>query len=247
MKKYGLKGTFNINSGLFSQERRDDGKGRMTKEEAIELYINSGMEVAIHGYKHLSLAEVESSVAVRDVAKDREELENIFGGVINGMAYANGSYSDAVVQVLKDCGVKYSRTVVFTESFMIPEDWLRLPTTCHHANPKLMELAENFLAESTTTRFWANSPKLFYLWGHSYEFDTYNNWNIIEEFAKFVGNRENVWYATNIEVYNYVTAYDSLQFSIDQTGVYNPSCLDVYLDYYGEKILVPSGKYTKLK
>ena len=58
MKKYGLKGTFNINSGLFSQERRDDGKGRMTKEEAIELYINSGMEVAIHGYKHLSLAEL---------------------------------------------------------------------------------------------------------------------------------------------------------------------------------------------
>ena len=43
MKKHGIKGTFNINSGLFSAERSEVEKGRMTVEEAYELYADSGM------------------------------------------------------------------------------------------------------------------------------------------------------------------------------------------------------------
>ena len=39
-----------------------------------------------------------------------------------------------------------------------------------------------------------------------FEFDNNDNWNVIEEFAKKIGNREDIWYATNIEIYDYVNS-----------------------------------------
>ena len=45
-------------------------------------------------------------------------------------------------------------------------------------------------------------PLLFYLWGHSYEFDDDDNWDTIEKFLQKAGCRDDVWYATNIEVYD---------------------------------------------
>ena len=246
MQKYGIKGTFNINSGLFSQELSAEEKGRMTKDEAVELYANSGMEVAIHGFKHLSLGEVDSALATDDVIKDRKELESIFGTIIKGMAYANGSYSDSVCEILKCCGVNYSRTVVTTENFRIPENWLKWETTCHHNNPKLMELAKSFVEFQEDGYRWRNWPRLFYLWGHSYEFDTNNNWQVIEEFCKYIGNREDIWYATNGEIYSYVKAFDSLEYSADGTMVHNPSGITVYICFLGKNVEIKPNETVKI-
>lgn len=248
MQKHGLKGTFNINGGLFSETFNGETQGRMTKEEAFALYENSGMEVALHGYRHFSLARVDSALAVEDVMSDRKALEGMFGRVIKGMAYANGSYDDGVVEMLKQCGVRYSRTVVSTEKFDLPTDWLRLPATCHHNNPRLMELATQFVeAKVDTAYFWRYHPKLFYLWGHSYEFDGMDNWQVIEDFAAYVGGREDIWYATNGEIYEYVQAFDRLEWSADGALVHNPSVLDVYVNRYGKEYVIPSGKTVKLK
>ena len=238
MQKYGIKGTFNINSGFFATERSTEEKGRMTKEEAVELYANSGMEVAVHGYRHLSLGEVDPALATDDVLKDRKELESIFGGIIKGMAYANGSYNDNVCKILECCGISYSRTTVTTEKFKIPTNWLQLETTCHHNNPKLMELAKIFVDTKEDGYVWRNYPRLFYLWGHSYEFDTNDNWNVIEEFCEFIGGKEDTWYATNGEIYSYVKAFDSLEFSADGNTVYNPSGTTVYICYLGKHIAI---------
>jgi hypothetical protein len=243
LDQYGLKATFNINGGLFGEKSEDR---RLTKEEAVALYANSSHEVAIHGYKHLSLAEVDKGMAAFDVIEDRKVLEETFGRVIQGMAYANGSYDDKVVALLKDCGVLYARTVISTEDFTLPQDWLRMPATCHHANPRLMELAKKFVEEQEPAYVWARAPKLFYLWGHSYEFDDGNNWEIIEEFAKYVGRREEIWYATNGEIYEYVKAFESLSFSVAGTLVYNPSAIDVYIRYNGKNVLIPSGETVQL-
>ena len=242
MVKNGLKGTFNLNSGLFNSVRDVEDKGRMTIEEALELYYPNGMEVAAHGYKHLSLAKVDSAIAINDVIKDRVELEKIFGGVIKGMAYANGSFNDEVVDLLKKCGVNYCRTVTSTRDFNLPTDWLRLPATCHHSFTDLMELAEKFVNLGKGRHFWYDPPHLFYLWGHSYEFDNQNNWDVIEKFAEYIGGREDIWYATNGEIYDYVTAFDRLEYSAEGSYIYNPSAIDVYISYKDRKYVVPSGK-----
>lgn len=238
LNRYGVKATFNLNSGRFSQ----DGVHCITEEQAKTLYTPNGHEVAAHGYRHLSLTEVDAPMAVDDVLSDVKKLEEIFGRRMIGMAYANGRFDDNVVEILRNCGVKYCRTTKSTEDFTVPDDWLRLPATCHHDNPRLMELAEKFLEDATGGYYWSQKPKLFYLWGHSYEFDRKNNWNVLEDFCKFVSGREDVWYATNGEIYRYVEAYDRLEFAAGGRFVFNPSAIDVFICYFGRKYIVPAGK-----
>ena len=102
-----------------------------------------------------------------------------------------------------------------------------------------MELAERF-AESEM-RHWGRGW-MFYLWGHSFEFDDYDNWEVIEEFAKYIGGRDDIWYATNIEVYDYVKAYENLQVSVDRKTIHNPSAIDVWAAIEGETYLIKRGE-----
>ena len=177
---------------------------------------------------------------------DREKLENLFGCIIKGMAYANGSYSKQTVEILEKCGINYARTTAHTEDFSIPTDWLMMPATCHHNHPRLMELAKRFIEAGETGYHWANKPMLFYLWGHSFEFSDNNNWEVIEEFAEYIGNRPDIWYVTNGELYDYVQAFCRLEFSVDGTILHNPTEKDIYLCYYGKNILVPAARTIKV-
>lgn len=239
MLKHGLKGTFNINTGLFFPEDRERSKPteRLKLSEAKELYIQSGNELAIHGLHHPFLEQLNASEAVYQIAEDRKNLERVFGTIARGMAYPYGTYSSQVIDILKCCGICYSRTVKSTESFLLPDDWLALNPTCHHNNGRLMELAKRFVE----TKF-SGGGKMFYLWGHSYEFDNDNNWVVIEEFCEYIGNREDIWYATNIEIYNYVKAYESLITSFDGKLICNPSAIDVWASIDGKTVMIPAGK-----
>lgn len=240
MKKNGVRGTFNLNSGLLGSER-------FKPEQYKEIYLDNGMEIAVHGEKHLNLPAFSNEVVLRDIMNNRVALENITGGVVTGMAYAYGTFDDRIVNVLKTCGISYSRTVGTTGDFEINDDWLRLKATCYHNDSRLMELADRFLEEGEPFNNWRAKPKLFYVWGHSYEFDRNNNWNVIEEFCEKVGNRDDVWYATNIEIYNYVEAYKKLVFSANGKSVYNPTCIDLYIkseDY--KEVFVPAGATVQL-
>ena len=245
LNRHGLKCTFNISSGLYAEEGTvyDEGRihRRMTKSEALALYTDSGHEIAVHGLTHPWLEKLPLPVCVREIIEDRENLEAEYGGTVRGMAYPYGTYNDDVVSVLRNCGICYSRTVHSTERFDIPTDWLRLPATCHHDNPRLMELAKNFLENPS----WG-APWMFYLWGHSYEFEARNNWNVIEEFAEYMGGRKEVWYATNIEIYDYVKAYKQLNFNAAMTYVENPTAYELWFETNGKLYSVKPGENLKL-
>ena len=157
------------------------------------------------------------------------------------MAYPFGTYNDQVVECLKMAGIAYSRTVESSHDFKIPTDWLRLPATCHHNDPKLMELAEKFVKEEPKRDSW-----LFYLWGHSYEFEARDNWNVIEEFAAYIGGREDIWYATNIEVHDYVEAWRHMQSSADGNRVLNLSALTLYIRRGDQIFIAAPGQETVL-
>ena len=246
MKQYGIKGTFNLNSALFAEEGTVYPKGhihrRMTKKAIIELYKESGQEIAVHTLTHPHLENLPTSAILNEVLEDRKNLEEMFGTIIRGMAYPFGSYSDAVVEALKLTQILYARTTKSTENFNIPTDLLRLPATCHHKNPSLMELAEKFISDQPK-----KNPYLFYLWGHSYEFETDNNWEVIERFFEKVANRDDVWYATNIEIFEYIEAYHSLQFSVDTHIIKNPSAFDVYINYNGNDMVIGGGNQVRLQ
>ena len=81
---------------------------------------------------------------------------------------------------------------------------------------------------------------LFYIWGHSYEYRTEGDWERMEKLCAMLSKRDDVWYATNIEIYDYVEAYRSLCYSVDLNSVYNPSGIDVWLMHEGNIYKVPA-------
>ncbi len=235
MKKNGIKGTFNISSNWGGVGRR------MTMEECIPLYRAYGQEIAYHGAEHKMYHTLETAQVILDVLNDRIALENLTGDFILGGAYPYGSFNKDIKDILRLSGIKYSRTASSNNGFEIPTDWLEWTPTCHHDNPALMELTERFLA---------NKPwmaQILYVWGHAYEFDDKNNWEVIEKFCERIKG-EPVWFATNGEIYEYVEAYRSLRFFADESVVYNPTQMDVWFaDLRDEEpILVPAGKRVRV-
>lgn len=241
MKKNGLKGTFNLNSGLYAEEGTVYPPGtvhrRLTEKEASEVYGSSGMEVAVHGLTHPFLEQLPSNLCVAEVIKDRENLERQFHTLVRGMAYPFGTTSDGVADILKQSGIVYARTTVSTGDFRLPSDWLHLTATCHHRDERLMSLAEKFVGEMPKYGSW-----LFYLWGHSFEFEADDNWDVIEQFAAYTGGRDEIWYATNIELHDYMAAFGQLIFSVDGNTVSNPTATDVYFEKDGIPCCVRAGE-----
>ena len=86
---------------------------------------------------------------------------------------------------------------------------------------------------------------LFYVWGHSFEFDRENTWDKMEAFCQMAADNENVWYATNIEIKDYITAVRGLVYSEDGKMIYNPSCQSVWLTVDGEPVCIPAGALWK--
>lgn len=245
LNKHGIKATFNLNSGKFVPEDkvRQRFYGRMKLSEAKALLCDSGHEVAVHSVTHPYLERLKPVHAIQEILEDRKNLEQHFGGIVRGMAYPYGTYSQEVMEIAKHCGICYSRTVAATGSYRFPENWLKLDPTCHHRDLRLMELLDAFLNTKPKNEM---TCWMFYLWGHSYEFDDHDNWHIIEEFAEKAGGWEDVWYATNIEIYDYVQAYQALQTSVDGKTVHNPTDTDVWVWQDGKTTCIPAATTVNL-
>lgn len=241
LDKYGMKGTFNINSGEYPPEGHTYPKGqihrRMSRAQCMEVYKNSGHEVAVHCLTHASLTELPRATIVQEVMQDRLNLEKDYGGIIRGCAYPFGTFNDQVVEVLRDCGILFARTVMSTHRFDIPQDWLRLPATCHHDDPMLMQLADKFANMKTPF-----GSQLFYVWGHSYEFEEKNNWQVIEDFCAKLAGKEDIWYATNSEIFAYLEAWNKLIPSADGLTLYNPTTTPLWLTTRGQVLCIAPGE-----
>jgi hypothetical protein len=90
------------------------------------------------------------------------------------------------------------------------------------------------------------APQLYYLWGHTYEFEGNDNWEVFEQIAQRISGKEDIWYATNIEIYNYVQAYNSLIFSADMKRVYNPTATKLYFTFSGKDFSVDPAQTIEL-
>ena len=233
LNRNGIKGTFNISTGLHAPEGKVYKPGtlcrRLTRQAVINLYKNSGHEVSVHGYSHPNLTHLPAAAVTQEIYLDRIHLEADFETDVRGMAYPFGdcSYSEEVAGALRACGIVYARMTSPTRNFRFPDDWLRWYPTCKHTDEKLMKLAEEFVTGDAS-----REPMLFYLWGHSFEFERDDNWQVIENFCAYMGQRKDIWYATNIEIYDYVQAYQRLIWTADLSRVTNPSAMPVSFLYH---------------
>ena len=237
--KYGLKGTFNLNSGLMTVEP-DEKSTKVALSQIPEVY--EGHEVAVHTAHHPFLEKMTASEMVTEIFDDKRTLEKYTGYVVRGMAYPFGTYNDDVKRVAKDLGIKYSRGVRSHYGFALPNkwEWLEMPATCHQADERAFDLAKTFVSENAVGDWRTTHGWLFYIWGHSYEYRTEEDWARMEKLCAYLAGHDCVWYATNIEIYDYVEAFRSLEYSTDRTMVYNPSGHDLWLLRGGKTYKVPA-------
>lgn len=231
--KYGIRGTFNLNSGMF---------GNLKYIEAAEVAgLYTGHEVAVHTVNHLFLENLPVKSLHDEILKDREALEELVGYPVRGMSYPYGTYSDDVIAGLPYLGIEYSRTVISHEKFSIPDDFLKWDSSCRHAK-NLMTTAQRFL-EYERKGF----KGLLYVWGHSYEFEDDGNWDLMESFCRYIGNNEKIWYATNIEVADYIKALKNLKISVSGNIIYNPSAISVWISVNDTVVKIDGGKTITIK
>lgn len=243
--KYNMKATFNLNS-----DRLLKGND-LTVEDAMKM-LGNGHEIAVHGKYHKANGISRPIDGIRDVLQCREELERAFGRIIRGMAYpdtgitgfANGTDYETVKRYLKDLGIVYARTLGGdNNSFRLPDDFYAWMPTCHHNNPLIMDFINEFTGLDLENNYSAlRYPRLFYIWGHAYEFTNDNNWEHMENICKTLGNREDIWYASNIEIYEYVNAYNSLIWSADGKTVFNPTLKAIWFIDGNTRYSVASGE-----
>ncbi len=200
LDKYGLRATFNLNSSLFGQQRELGVNGikvrhdKVSPTDVASIYKNH--EVAAHTLTHPHLTTLADEEIVRQVEQDRLKLSEMVGYEVVGMAYPGGGFqnSDRVERAIRNhTGIRYARTISLSYSFKPSENLYRYnPTAFHMDIPTLYHLADEF--------FNVESEGVFYIWGHSYEFDAKDTWAEFEKFCAYVSGRPDVFYGTNREI-----------------------------------------------
>lgn len=221
MKKYGIKGTFNINGGLLGKKgtvRRigdfafkdcgmDVESGRIIKytnqfripeDEIAQVY--EGMEVASHGYLHQMLGRLSQDEMKKEIEYNLQKLEQLVGYPIVGHAYAKGSTSVKVQNYLKEKEVLYARGALANSKFDRYANPLNLAPTCYHITKenKINQLIDQFIEIP------AEEEAIFFLWGHAYELDYQSkeaSWEKIERIFDRIAGRSDIFYCTNKEIF----------------------------------------------
>lgn len=190
MRRYGIRGTFNINSGLFGKKSdiryrdkspahnvakgaREDGPwgyadaDRIPADEIRQVY--EGMELATHGVQHRDLSVLSARQLEDELLRDREALQRCTELPVVGHAFPYGRSSAVLDRFLRDNGFLYARGVTSerdARGFAFPENLINFKPTCWHIEEDLEALVDRFIAAEPE-----DGDLLFFLWGHGYELD----------------------------------------------------------------------------
>ena len=151
LNKYGLKCTFNLNSGLLGQPGRLESSTfsvdhtKIPPEEVATLY--AGHEIAVHTVTHPRLDRMSSEEVYLEVYDDLVALEKLSGQKIFGMAYPYGpAFTDETLRVIsEETPIKYSRSTSDHKTFAMPENLIVWEPTSHCESGSLFRLADEFI------------------------------------------------------------------------------------------------------
>lgn len=244
VSSYGLKCTFNLNLPSTPQ---------LPEKDIREHIVEAGHEIAVHGKYHRAEGSQRPVDAIRDVLDCRLGLEKTYGRIVRGMAYPDTgirilnremSY-ERIKSYLTDLDIVYARSLGGdNDRFELPLDFHAWMPNAHHDNPEIFSMIDKFLTLDFSEKSYQATlhPRLLYIWGHSYEFDRKNNWEHLDRICEKIAGHDDIWYATNGEIYDYVKAYESLVWSADGLMVYNPTLFEVFFVIDRKPYSVKSGE-----
>ena len=216
--RYGIKATFNLNGAAVDGRDWSESQ-RIAADQVKELY--AGHEVAAHAEFHAGLDRIAATDVIREIFNDRMILEKAVGYPVTGFAYPCGQYSDKSIEILRAAGFEYARTTEYCGPCRyIPDDFMRWKPTCHHRDA--LQHMDAVLNETRPLM------QTLYIYGHSFEFDRDDNWDLIEMICQKLTGLPDAWYCTNIMLCRYVKAIRSLVSGANGHLLYNPTAETVW-------------------
>ncbi len=236
LNRYGIKCTFNLIGDNISR-----GNWAVTPAQVGTLY--AGHEVANHTWTHPNMKDLTAQEQREELQKNNAYLSDLCGYPVRGLAYpfGTGCYNEDTFVEMAALGIVYGRTTTSTRSFKVPENFLLWDATI--TNTQGAEALED-----TFDRFISRDrgiySNLYYLWGHSFEFAPENGgFGILEDFCEMAAaHGDKIWFATNIEIYDYITATRQATLSQDGTTVQNGSDQVIWIRDGEESISIPAGE-----
>ena len=179
LNRYGMKGTFNLNSGLEDFVWYYEDKfpiRRQILSETLEQY--RGHEIASHSLHHHWLNTLSPPQISREIGDDCETLKKIFGVEEIGFGVPFTACTEREIKLIRKY-VRYIRLSEFADSFALPNDPYHIPIHALYNDADIREKITRF-AESDLEN------ALFVMAGHSYELEALGHWDHMEELLKLV-------------------------------------------------------------
>ena len=196
LNRYGLKGTFNLNSGLMESEfewTHESGRviKRLSKEKAVPLY--QGHEIACHTLTHPYMHDLSEQEILHELQEDKANLEKLFGREVKGFAVPFDYYSERIENCVRQCGFSYARISQESRSFAPQTDYFNWKATVFHTDPELEQLTRQFIESD-------EELAIFQIVGHSYDLDVEELWDRIENVFRMIASHDDILPMTTIEI-----------------------------------------------
>lgn len=227
LDRYGIKGTFNLNSAL--AENRFEWtheSGLVVKRLPPDILppLYAGHEAASHTRTHPCMAGLTKEQILYELAQDKAGLEALFQREIKGFAVPFDYYSERIAACVKECGFAYARISEESGSFAPPKDFYNWRATVFHCSPQLDGLVQRFLNTD-------EELALFQIVGHTYDLDVENKWAQMENIFRTISEQSDILPMTNIELAEYLKAMEAAQ--ITDRYIQNNSGQSLWFDLKG--------------
>lgn len=228
MNRYGLKGTFNLNSQLMYdrfQWIHESGLPvrRLGPEQTRHLY--DGHEVASHTLTHPWLDHLTREELLYQMGKDKAQLEAHFEREVCGFAAPFDYFSPLVAQCAEELGFEYARTSNVTGHYTPCHENFYLSSGFYHIMPGLREYVDQFLKCD-------EELALCHIVGHSYDLEVLNLWDTMDGILRDVSACPDVWSCTTLELVRYINAMDKA--IITETSLHNGSDIPLWFSIDGK-------------
>lgn len=184
LNKYGIKGTFNLNSGLEDFVWYNEGRPvrRLHLEEYRSLY--NGHEVASHTLTHPHLTMCHNDHIGYEVGVDMENLGRIFKRPIHSFAFPFEDFDDRCIERIKAIGgISAIRVSEIDSSFAFPVDPFHIKITSLNVKEAL-SLFPEFEKDG--------NAELFVFVSHAYDFEFDGTYDELEKLCEMVAKAKGV-------------------------------------------------------
>jgi len=240
MNRYGLKGTFNLNSELmrtgFAWTHPTGMEVRRLGADTVR-WLYRGHEVASHSRTHPYMSGLSREEIREELGRDKQDLEELLGITVAGFAVPFHFYSREIADCARELGFEYARMSEFSHSYDPCTDWYYWKTGFYHIEPGLTEFVDGFLKTQ-------QELAVCQIVGHSYDLDAENLWGTMEDILRRVSADSRVWSCTNLELVRYLKAMNRAE--ISGNSVCNPTEMELWFRIHGEVVSVLPGETVTL-